>query len=212
MENLTLAEARLFVRSAIDELQLNESAMEGIPIDESDMDSIIDAKVEEAVEFVHRNAAPQSVADDALIMNADDITMNSNNGTVIIPSSDIMRLLSVKCSDSIVSATEWYNEDTPIAAMQSDPYAKGTSDNPVVIKRLSGSEDDAFVYYSYNKEDNSISCIVKYLPFPKVTNGAIQICRRVRLAVLNFLTGLVLMVYKDNHADSFFNQAKFYMQ
>lgn len=210
MKALLLSEARSFVHAAIDEIQLNDSEFEGVIDDNADMDSIIDSKILEAVTYIHNNAQLNKIGEDAVTA----MPTTSLDGTSIkIPSKDIMRLLMFKGRDSDLSVTNWYGEDSPVAAMQNDEYAKGTYQNPVIIKRIGANP--FFQYYSLAKADALGNDSIAYIPYPLISGTgnsiSIDICETVKLSILNYLTGLVLLVYKDQHADSFFNQAKLYM-
>jgi hypothetical protein len=143
---------------------------------------------------------------------SENITINDDVVTISI--SDMMRFILLKAKDSNKVIVDYVGEDDPIALMQYDKFTKATYDDPVLI--LSCNDNGkTLTYYSLK---NTISDITKvfdkvlYIPYPTISDNKVSVCKDVQLAVLNHIVGLVLLVYKDAHADSFFNQAKTYMQ
>lgn len=217
MITLTLSEIRGFVRKAIDEIQVNESSF--VPsdgsnyTDDTDMDTIIDSKVIEAITYVHNNA-PISLLLDAekLTFSSENIIVIENVVTISIP--DMMRFVLLKAKDSNKVVVDYVGEDDPIAVMQYDKFAKATYDDPVLI--LSCNDNGkTLTYYSLKGPIRDITEVfdkVLYIPYPTISDNKVSVCKDAQLAILNHIVGLVLLVYKDAHADSFFNQAKTYMQ
>ena len=219
---LTVQEAIDFVRLSIDEISLNDASFDGYAdTDSGDLDEIIKGKMAEAVRFAHMGGQVSIIGPDALFMDEDEIKKNckvsgDEMDVVEIAFKDILRLVRLKMKDSKVAVTAWHDEDSAMGHRQHDKYAKGTFQRPVAINAF-GKEHATLRYYSLRTsapEDADILEIVdyvSYLPEPKMENGSIAICPGLRTAILNYLTGLVLLVFKDQHAENFFNLAKTHM-
>lgn len=216
MIELALSEIRGFVRTAIDEIQVNESSFvpsDGLSYaDDEDMNTIIDSKVIEAVTYVHKNS-PTSLLLDAKKFVADSSNTKIEDKEVTVTIPDMMRLVLLKASDSDKVILEYVGEDDPIALMQSDKYCKSTYEDPVLVLSHNG-DSKILTYYSLKESTTNVNVFDKvlYIPYPEISDNKIQVCKDAKLAILNHTTGLVLLVYKDEHAESFFNQAKTYMQ
>lgn len=216
MIGLTLSEIREFVRTAIDEIQVNESSFvpsDGMSYaDDEDMNTIIDSKVIEAITYVHKNS-PTSLLLDAKRFVADNSNTKIEDKEVTVTIPDMMRLVLLKASDSNKVILEYVGEDDPKALMQYDKYCKSTYEDPVLVLSHNG-DNKVLTYYSLKEDASDINVFDKvlYIPYPEIKEDKIDICKDVKLAILNHITGLVLLVYKDEHAESFFNQAKTYMQ
>lgn len=224
MTSLTLSDIRAFVRAAIDELQVNESSY--VPSDggkdysdDQDMNTIIDSKIVEAVTYVHKNA-PLSLLLDAKKVENSDIKLDSEGTTAVIKISNMLRFVMLKAADAQKAVFDIVGVDDPIATMQGDKYTRGTYQRPVVVLSTDGT-NKLLTYYSFKEKETSTTDLfegIYYIPNPEINdttdkkNKEVSICKDVKLAILNHIVGLVLLVYKDKHADSFFNQAKTYMQ
>lgn len=221
MTSLTLSDIRTFVRTAIDELQINESSY--VPddgtsnSDDQDMNTIIDGKVIEAVTYVHLNA-PISLLLDSESLEESKITTETGSDVVELTMSDMLRFVMLKAADSSKTIVSLVTKDSPIALMQSDDFVKGDEQSPVAVLSAN-NEDKIITYYSLKDKvtaDTEVGELfdkILYIPYPKIDeNNNVLICKDVKLAILNHIVGLVLLVYQDNHADSFFEQSKLYMQ
>lgn len=215
MVSLSISDAVSAVRAALDELQPNESYMAGVQDkDNEDLDTIIRAKVVEAVALVHSAANRALVAADAPAVTP-TATVTGKVLKVEIP-QNMMRFIALKATDSPFVVTELIEEGTPDAIRQSDQYACGTHQRPEAVLHR-GSTVHSVWYYQLATElgngETAASRVerLSYLTYPVIESNSIQICSQLRDAIISMLTGLVLTVYKDNAADAFYSQAKLQM-
>lgn len=226
MITVTVASLVAAVRASLDELQTNASYMAGVQdTDNSDLDTIISGKVLEAIALVHRNAARSLVVADAplqttITASADGLVLSVNVPTTML------RFVSFKATDSPHAVTELLEEGSPDALRQADEYACGTWERPEAVL-CKGSTNNVIRYYklrtTLRPADNTATPAVaaeaasdrvehlSYIPAPTIVSNSVDICAALKDAVVSMLTGLVLTVYKDSHADAFFSQAKLQM-
>lgn len=224
MESIKVSDIISFVRSAMDELQVNESSY--IPddgstyLDDSDMDTIIKSKIEEAVTFVHTNASASKLIDGEVETK---MTVSQNVATIMV--GNMLRFISLTISGS-PTIIELAEEGSTAANMQLNTYTQGTKNKPVAVLTTMWTETIATmdgnnttiekeVYEKcikvYKVKDTSSSCKCIYIPYTKIEGDSVSICKDVVLAVKNYVVGLVLMVYNQTNASEFFEQSKLQM-
>jgi hypothetical protein len=219
MKNLLISEAIAFVRAAIDELQPNGSIFETASDSDSlDLDHIIRSNILQAVTNIHSTAPLSILGKDAQGATLDNATASDKVLSIPFPDG-ILRLVALKATDSAITVTELIPEDSEEAAKQNDPYVCGTYQRPVAVLRYY-ADNPVIDYYSLRTvpQGSAPSMIAKllYMPIPAFVgadeNESVPINKYLENAIINQLTGLVLMSYKDDNAQNFFTLSKAQMQ
>lgn len=221
MKTLLTSEAIAFVRAAIDELQPNGSIFETTSdSDSQDLDLIIRSNILQAVANVHNSAPLYILGKDAANALSENITGEAKTLSIPFPSG-ILRLVALKAVDSAITVTELMPEDSEEAAKQDDPYVCGTYQRPVAVLRYF-SDGPKVQYYSLRDtlqsgvQPQSKVGKALYIPMPVFAGSgdteSVQINKYLENAILNQLTGLVLLSYKDDSAQNFLTLSKEQMQ
>lgn len=217
MTEYTITQAVNAVRTSIDELQLNSSLMINInDEDNSDLNSIIRDKLVEAVTMVHKNAQHENVLQDAEEFTPSVTnTIISGKKVAMTINETLMRLVALKMTDSDMVLTNVFIEGAPEAAMQKDANLCGNYEKPAAVY-----DAGKITYYSLSpatiSATYSIVEYLRFLPYPTMkertvdgeTVKYVEICSQLQLAIEAYLVGLVLVVFKDNSAETYFNLAK----
>lgn len=196
------------VRIKYDELELNESEMVVCP-DDMDLESVILSCINTAFRFVVLNA-DISMLEGKHISNTDKFYIDDDLvGHIPLP-DDFLRGISVRLSSWESSPSEVIDERSAEYRMQSDPYACGTSQNPVaaIVHTSNGREME--LYKADSKEDIVKSFI--YVPFmPDNTDYAmmdIQVPDLLSEAFIYYIAGLTATTFREDVANDFFKVAK----
>lgn len=189
--NLTIGEAKEFVRARLDELSVETSDMLLNNIDDQNLDNSIEKLIEDAITYVHL-AAP-AVLMEGLILSESSFQpsgisvryrMLEIDTAALTPEADtdILRLVSFQCGDSDIKLTTAFHEDTPQAHMQLNEYIQGQPDSPVLVQM-----DDSpnfrphFKYYTTNmthdEGDDNLHFVLRFFPRPRrlMAEGAISV-------------------------------------
>lgn len=225
MLSLTVAEIIKSVRAIIDESDNADS------IGDSLVDDMIKENITRAILKVHSSAEasliegislPKSIAsvekpDDAsgeiatLALPGDvatiQISFKNDVGTVKLP-ADFLRIVSFRMSDWKKSCTSVIEEDSTAYEMQQDPYCRGTQHNPVcaLVRREDGY--DLEVYGSTNTATVSKGI---YIPLPEIKNDSIDVCTKLKDAVLYQIAGITMLSFGDQRAESLLQISKTFM-
>lgn len=204
MNTISTSTAIEFVRKNLDELRLNGSGIAMIDdlSDSEDLDNTIKATLPEAINFIHLSAPA------ALLEGLDAANTATRVGTSPIveiktTNMDFLRLVRFKMKDSPYTIDRIITENSIEGRMQVNPYTRGTADNPKLVL-LSGSavSNPSFRYYSL--KDSTINVEVEafeYVPLQKAgedNNGEFYLAAGLEEYVCNYLTGMVLDIYKEN--------------
>lgn len=209
----TLAESTIVskVRLNLDEIGLND-ASSYLGSDESELDTIIKDKIKEAIVFVHGNADITLLdftdSDIEKTVASTSATQLGSSGyyVVSIDAKDYVRVASVKLPEWTrgVPADEFINEtDIEYSALQ-NPLTTGTPERPKV-GMTSGK-----VLKLYTTDDPSKLSKAYLYGIKTPTLGADNkwsVSKKLEDAFYYYVTGLVLLVLRDNHADAMFHQA-----
>lgn len=223
MISLSVSSIKSAVRTSLDELQTNASYMAGVQdADNEDLDTIIEGKIVEAVTAVHRLADRSLVAQDAPIASLAAADVSADGLVLKINVPTMLRFVALKATDSPFTVSYLLEEGTPGALRQNDNYASGTYERPEAVLHR-GSSSNQIWYYKLATTpvaaqdsvpaETAASRVerLEYLPIPAISSNSIDVCAPLKDAVISMLTGMVLTVFKDSHADSFFSQAKLQM-
>lgn len=215
MKRLTFADAISHVRNSIDELKINDSLFES-DSDSQDLDTIIVSKLKEAIIQAYRTCSLTKIGGDCSSAQAEDFSQGPSAKVVRIKVPGFLRLVGIKAKDSDVIVTDWYTPDSMTAKKQVSPWNRGTYERPIAVIGVS-SADRELLYYSLKDDAQSdLSAkfdYVHYLSEPDIVpeNDYVDISEGCEMAILTILTALVLMVYKDPHAESFTKLAEAYL-
>ena len=215
MQSLPVSELVSAVRISLDEIRLNPSLMAGVQdTDSDDLDTIIESKIVEAVTVVHRQADIDLLTD-APAVSPDSVAAEGKVLLIQVP-QDMLRFVALKVSDSYYTVCRLIREGSHDALRQGDIYACGTYERPEAVLRR-GNSTNTILYYSLREDlgqnesaDEKVE-LLSYLTVPAIEDDAVEVCSEVKDAVISMLTGLVLTVFKDEHATRFYEMARMQM-
>lgn len=221
MKPFEIAKIVSAVRINLDEIGLNDSNFDG-SADETELDTIIRSKISEALLYVYANADAKLLDDDATTNLTGIATSNDfakGYCSVTIPNDQFLRLRYA------VMKSWTHPVDTPIF-WPSREYSRlkntlttGTYERPEVgILPNSFSTVDGQVNYTivelYGPQKTGDEYVVSYVKRPdevKDTDVAVNVPDNLRLALVYYITGLVMVILSDDRAQSMFSQAMGYM-
>lgn len=207
MTHLTGADIVSRVRRTINEARVNDSEFY-TGADESELDSIIAAHVLEALNFVHGTADPDllDAGETATHVTGTRELGSYFVGVVAVPG--YLRLKSLRVQGWSKALTEMQSDEEDEYAKQSDPYACGTPERPAAFLSVNLENGERQIeLYSLPKIDSSVR--VEYMTFVEDTGAddGIDVSAKLEDAYIYYLSGLVLTVLNDQHADDMFNLA-----
>lgn len=195
------------VKICIDEIGPNDSEMIGSQ-DNMDMSIIIRSKIIDALRYVNGNADPGMLTPDAVIDKADTSVSIDKDlvGHVVLP-DNFMRLCYARFASWVMFLSEPIYWDDPEYSMLKDPYATGTPERP----KLAMVPYPKLTLELYKAKDRNDSIQVGIMTEPSIINEdgeeKVSVSDRLVQALVYYIAGLTLLTYKDEHADSMFNQA-----
>lgn len=187
-----------FVKKSIDEFT---SIAEGSMMTSSDspaLEKMVDEAMEEAVVRVHENADPRyldGVTETVTGTPYTPVGATAQNTILKVSlTKDVIRVLSIQNDNSPILVTEFIPEGSAEARKQENEYIRGTYDDPRVVQRRksgAGGYKPEFIYYSISDPGNK-NFTVEYIPYPDAADDEYSICPRLKSAVLNEVTAIVL--------------------
>lgn len=208
MKTVTLDYLRKKVRASLDELGLNDASFISTDNDSIEFNAVVDSKVEEAVTYVHSNALHHYLDGD--VLDTSSLKQADGVGFIDLP-ADFMRLVVLKMKEWQYPVTSIITEYDIAYKKQKNIYTRGGFDSPVCA--ITKGEKDILELYTVDGSNMEVEKAF-YIPVPKVVKtdfeDTIKICEKLEIPIVNYLAGLTLLVYKDEHADSFFNLVKQY--
>jgi len=214
----------MLVRKNLDEAGLNESIMyTDENNDNLSLDDIVKKNLPEAINAVHQYA-PVSLLEGedysfSSGLGGESISVSGDGVLTFSPSqsSDFLRLVAFRASDSPVVVTDVLSEASPEGRKQLNKYIRGTYDRPRLV-RLQGRETPpVFKYYtlrnavSYPASAVATFSFVKEQKYNSEATGY-PISRLLRQNIIDWLTGMVMETYSDQRANAFFERAKYYAE
>lgn len=177
--------------------------------DNIDMDSIIMSNIEAAYRFVMLNA-DLSMLEGKQIEKEYSLTIDDDLiGHLQLP-EDFLRGITIRLSSWNSSASEIIEENSAEYRMQSDPYACGTFQRPVValIHTVNGKELE--LYKAKNKQDTLRSFV--YIPLPPADIAYQQedllIPDQLAEPFIYYIAALTATTFREDVANDFFKVAK----
>lgn len=231
MTTLAIGDAVKLVRKNLDEVDVNGSAMYGTGNnvnDNTSLDMTIKRSLPEAINQIHLMAPVEQLDwEDELATGITSCSVDSDTKKVMtftLPSgSKFLRLVSFQAKDSDIVVTDVIPQASAEGRKQANKYIRGTYDRPrlVMEQGSSSTKTPTFHYYSlkeaYTGSGGSIlvGAKINFLRFIKEQefdstlsdNAGYNISYRVRQNIIDYLTGLVMMIFNDQRAEAFFKKA-----
>lgn len=213
--NYKVTDLKRDIRIALDQNMNSTPLFDTGDIDTLSMEQIIESKIVDAARTVMRDA-PLYLLDGGVNFG-DSIGWFSQvgygGGYMLLP-DDFLRLVSFQMSDWSRAVTNPISEDDPLYARQSSrfPGIRGNTQNPVVaiVTRPSGL---VLEFYSCSMGANVAIKHASYIPMPKIDDGSIDICEKLKPAVVHYAAYLVaLTIGQGDAAAALLNISKDLMQ
>lgn len=186
------------VKICIDEIGLNDAEFLGTQ-DNEEMDTIIKSKIGEAARFVNGNADWDLLEPDTVLRDGN--VGNDMVGRVSLP-DNYLRICYARLSSWTMSLSDPILWDDKEYATLSDKYATGTWERPKLALTMRPGK----TLELYSARDMSDEIEVGIVTDQDTTDG-VTISDKLYRALIYYISGLTLLTYRDQHADSMFNQA-----
>ena len=186
-----------------------------IDIDTLTLEQIIESKVADAARVVE-STAPFYLLDSGKAFGDSigwDGEAGYGSGHIHLP-DDFLRLVTFQMSDWSYPVSEVITEEDEEYAMQRSRYAgiKGSPQKPVVavVQQPIGL---VLEFYSCYSGENAYIKRARYIPIPRVIDGGIDLCEKLRPAIVYYTAYMVALSIKDGDlATAMLNQSKELMQ
>lgn len=217
MYPLTVKAALAYVRRTIDELTSVEDIGMLVSPDAVNLHKIVEGSMVEAVLKTYEMAPAETLEGFVGKNSSDYIVSDLYEGVATIDIRvPVARVLSLRCSDSAITLSDFLPENSAEARKQLNTYIRGTYDDPrVVVQKIwKGDNMPTLKYYTTTAESlEEVGFIIEFLPYPELEEGVVQIASRMEYPVLNNIVALVLDAYKETElADRYRAKAKEYLE
>lgn len=187
---------------ALDE-NVDSTALTGLgDVDTLKLDEIIESKVVDAAMAIEQNA-PAYMLDSGKAFGESigwDGQPGYGAGYIHLP-DDFMRLVCFQMSDWNYAVTIAITEDSPQYQMQRSRFAgvRGNPQKPVVAIT---SQPIGLVleFFSCYSGDNAFIKKARYIPIPRIKNGKIDLCEKLRRAVVYYTAYLAALTIGNGDA------------
>lgn len=192
----------LEAKVALDE-NVDSSALSGLgDVDTLKLDEIVESKVVDAARIIESNA-PAHLLDSGKAFGESigwDGQPGYGAGYIHLP-DDFMRLVCFQMSDWDYAVTLAITEDSPQYQMQRSRFAgvRGNPQKPVVAIT---SQPIGLVleFFSCYSGENAFIKKARYIPMPRIRNGKIELCEKLRRAVVYYTAYLAALSLGDGDA------------
>jgi hypothetical protein len=196
MVQLSISAACTYVRKALDELTSVEEIGMLVSPDAVDIHKLVEGAIVEAAVKIH-NLAPSILLEGIKGVEGEDYDKDIDDKGVmtITLKTDIIRIASIKASDSEYVVCDLVPEDSAEGRKQLDEYVRGVPDDPRVVlqQNWAGDYRPVLKYYSCNNDSREVKAVdLYYVPYPKIDETIVQVCPRLEYAVLREITAMVL--------------------
>ncbi|WP_042368865.1 hypothetical protein [Bacteroides neonati] len=202
------------VRKALDENEVHASFIEDVYT--LSLNAIIEQKIPDAVRSV-TEAAPSRLLDGgvafATTLNWESGTVGKGMGYALLP-DDFMRLVIFQMNDWRRPVVTPIEDTDPLYFLQKSKFSgiRGGIDKPICAITTYPTGKVMEFYSCVGGADVTVK-VAKYLPFPTIKNGSIDVCRNLYTPVIYYIAGLVSNTYKDKeHGDVLFAIANDYLK
>ena len=200
----TVDNIKAAVREILDEIGINDALFLG-GSDQSNLDVIIASKIEDAIRHIYLVADEQFLEPSMKQQELDPTTSLSTGVARLSMELDgkFLRLVSAQADEWLYPVREYIPESDSRYPTLFNRYSTGTPERPKAGMRYSGGKRYLDLYGVTRKQFATVEYVL--LPNTKETNFPVyDQCYR---PILYYIAGLVLLTYKDEHADSLFNIA-----
>lgn len=204
MKTLSVQEIVGLVRTKYDEIGLNESEMIS-STDDSDLDTVIRSCIGEAYRL-SVNGADRSMLEGKIFKDATIIIDENMVGHVSLP-DDFFRGVTIRLSSWESSPSDIINEDMPEYRMQSDPYACGTYQYPVVALVHTAKGRELELYKARNLDD-ILNFLIVYVPSWDSSSETVNIPDKISESFIYYIAALTATTFREDVANDFFKVAK----
>lgn len=183
------------IRIALDQNMVSTQLLDAGDIDTLAMEDIIESKIADAARIVE-SKAPSQLLDGGKPF-ADSIGWKSRVGYgvgyVSLP-DDFMRLVTFQMSDWNRAVTVAISEDDPVYEQQQSRYpgVRGNPQKPIVAITTQPI-GQVLEFYSCTGGANVYVKRARYIPIPKIENGEIDLCEKLKSAVVYYTAYLVAL-------------------
>lgn len=193
------------VRIKYDEFGTDESEMIVSP-DNVDMDTIIASNIGAAYHFVMMGADLSMLEGQNLKVDDDSLEIDKDLvGHIKLP-DDFLRVVTVRLSSWKSSPANVITEGMPEYRMQSDPYACGTFQYPVMA--IVNSVEGRFLeLYKARTQEDTLKSFV-YVPSWSSGNNEVNIPDMLSDAFIYYVAGLTATTFREDVANDFIKVAK----
>lgn len=193
------------VRIKYDEFGAAESEMIVSP-DNVDMDTIIASNIGAAYHFVMMGADLSMLEGKNLKVDDESLEIDKDLvGHIKLP-DDFLRVVTVRLSSWKSSPANVITEGMPEYRMQSDPYACGTFQYPVMA--IVNSVEGRFLeLYKARTQEDTLKSFV-YVPSWSSGNNEVNIPDMLSDAFIYYVAGLTATTFREDVANDFIKVAK----
>lgn len=220
MKEISIDDIKKRVRLTLDEVLSNESEnFEGE--DDTQLDNVISSKVVEALRFVHGNAESSLLESGEYTDSFESLTAVARGEKSFTPvrlylGGAFLRLVKVECGEWSRSVTSHLSFDDVEYSMQKNYLTIATPERPLVFLGrhldLIGEDEQGYCVELYSvRNPQDAYYRVGYLNEPELSNDKLKVCDKLVDAFIYYLSGLVLLVLNDAHADDCFNMSNVLM-
>lgn len=209
------------VRAVIDEMMANDSGFLTQSTDETNLTNVIKDKIPYALQWLIERAPVDKLdqgsitGTGAYVSGTFSIDSSSLMGQCQLP-DEVLRVVSARLSS-------WKYAPTPVTEhsveylMQSDAYAKGSWDRPVValVHRTGSSGGERWLeFYSAKQTTDTLHLLVFKKPNIDISSGSstVDVPSVLEGAFIYEIAGLTLTTMKDERAGAMFTIAKEYLE
>lgn len=203
MKKFSVQEIVDLVRIKYDEIGLNESEMIK-DSDDSDIDTVIKSCIGDAYRIAV-NAADTSMLEGKQLEGAELEIDGNLVGHVMLP-EDFLRGVTARLDSWQSASSLIINEDTTEYRMQSDPYACGTYQHPVIALVHTSNGRELEFYKARSKEDKLKSFV--YMPTWNSSSESVDIPDQIAEAFIYYIAALTATTFREDVANDFFKVAK----
>ena len=203
MKKFSVQDIVNLVRIKYDEIGLNESEMIK-DSDDSDIDTVIKSCIGDAYRIAV-NAADTSMLEGKQLEGAELEIDGSLVGHVMLP-EDFLRGVTARLDSWQSASSLIINEDTTEYRMQSDPYACGTYQHPVIALVHTANGRELEFYKARSKEDKLKSFV--YMPTWNSSSESVDIPDQIAEAFIYYIAALTATTFREDVANDFFKVAK----
>ena len=203
MKKFSVQDIVNLVRIKYDEIGLNESEMIK-DSDDSDIDTVIKSCIGDAYRIAV-NAADTSMLEGKQLEGAELEIDGSLVGHVMLP-EDFLRGVTARLDSWQSASSLIINEDTTEYRMQSDPYACGTYQHPVIALVHTSNGRELEFYKARSKEDKLKSFV--YMPTWNSSSESVDIPDQIAEAFIYYIAALTATTFREDVANDFFKVAK----